>query len=63
MPIKQISAKPADMLPQTTEVAQLPDDVKAAVPIMSDYGIIRTGDKVLLVRAPNMVVAGQIPAQ
>ena len=30
---------------------------------MSDIGIIRTSDKILLVRAPNMVVTGEIPAQ
>jgi hypothetical protein len=63
MPVRQISAKPADMLPQTTEVAQLPDDVKAAVPMMSDISIIRTSDKILLVRSPNMVVTGEIAAQ
>jgi len=63
MPITQISAKPADLLPQTTPVSELPADVKAAVPMMSDIGIIRTSDKILLVRAPNMVVTGEIPAQ
>jgi hypothetical protein len=63
LPVSQISAKPADMLPQTTQVQQLPDDVKAAVPMMSDISIIRTSDKILLVRAPNMVVTGEIPAQ
>jgi hypothetical protein len=62
-PVSQISAKPADMLPQTTEVRQLPDDVKAAMPIMSDISIIRTSNKILLVRAPNMVVTGEIPAK
>jgi len=63
MPVKQISAKLADMLPQTTDVNELPADVKQAVPIMSDIGIIRTSDKILLVRAPNMVVTGEIPVQ
>jgi hypothetical protein len=63
MPVKQISAKPADLLPVTTEVSELPADVKQAVPMMSDIGIIRTGDKILLVRAPNMVVTGEIPVQ
>ena len=63
MPLSQISAKPADMLPQTTPVSELPADVKQAVPMVSDISIIRTSDKILLVRAPNMVVTGEIPAQ
>jgi len=62
LPVAQISAKPADLLPQTTAVAELPADVKQAIPVMSDIGIIRTSDKILLVRAPNMVVTGEIPA-
>src|SRR5262245_21336316 len=63
LPVAQISAKPADLLPQTTQVAELPADVKAAVPIMSDISIIRTSDKILLLRAPNMVVTGEIPSE
>jgi Spy/CpxP family protein refolding chaperone len=63
LPVAQISAKPADLLPVTTEVSELSADLKAAIPIMSDIGIIRTGDKILLVRSPNMVVTGEIPAQ
>ena len=63
LPVSQISAKPADVLPRTTEVAELPAEVKAAVPIMSDISIIRTRDKILLMRAPNMVVTGEIAAQ
>ena len=63
LPLTQISAKPADLLPQTTAVAELPAELKQAIPVMSDIGIIRTRDKILLVRAPNMVVTGEIPAQ
>src|SRR4051794_7099717 len=63
MPLSQISAKSADMLPQTTPVSELPADVKQAVPMMADISIIRTSDKILLMRAPNMVVTGEIPAQ
>ena len=63
IPIEQISAKPADMLPQTTQVSQLPDDVKAAMPMVSDFSIIRTKDKILLMRPPNMVVTGEIATE
>lgn len=63
VPVAGISAKPADILPVTTEFVELPADLKAAIPVMSDIGIIRTHDKLLLVRAPNMVVTGEIAAQ
>jgi hypothetical protein len=63
LPLTQISAKPADLLPQTTAVVELPAELKAVIPMMSDIGIIRTSDKILLVRAPNMVVTGEIPVQ
>lgn len=62
IPVEQVSAKPADMLPQTTKVAQVPDDLKD-VPMVADFGIIRTKDKILLLRAPNMVVTGEIAVQ
>ncbi len=63
MPLSQISAKPADMLPATTQVSELPANVKAAVPMASDLGVIRTSDKIFLVRAPSMVVTGEIAVQ
>ena len=63
LPVAQISAKPADLLPQTTQVAELPADVKQAIPVMSDISIIRTSDKILLLRAPNMVVTGESPSE
>ena len=63
IPVAQISARPADMLPVTTQVSQLPDDVKAAVPMANDFSIIRTKDKILLMRAPNMVVTGEIATE
>ena len=63
IPVEQVSAKPADMLPQTTQVSLLPDDVRAAVPMVGDISIIRTKDRILLLRAPNMVVTGEIATQ
>ena len=37
--------------------------MKAAIPVTSDIAFIRTSDKILLVRAPNMVVTGEIPVE
>ena len=59
-PVAQIDAKPADMLPADDGSGRASRRVKAAIPMMSDFGIIRTSDKILLVRAPNMVVTGEI---
>jgi hypothetical protein len=59
-PVSEISAKPADILPATTPVSEFSADVKAAAPMLSDIGFIRTKDKILLVRAPNMVVTGEV---
>ena len=63
IPVEQVSAQLADMLPQTTKVAQMPDDVKKDIPLAADFAIIRTKDKILLLRAPNMVVTGEIAVQ
>jgi hypothetical protein len=59
-PVSEISAKPADILPATTPVSEFSADVKADAPMLSDIGFIRTKDKILLVRAPNMVVTGEV---
>jgi hypothetical protein len=61
-PVADISAKPGDVLPADTPVAELPADVKSAPLITSDLHFIRTRDKILLVRAPHMVVTGEIAA-
>ena len=36
---------------------------KAEIPIAADLHFIRTKDKILLVRSPNMVVTGEIAAE
>ncbi len=61
-PVSDISAKPADILPADTPVSEFSADVKAAAPMTSDLHFIRTRDKILFVRAPNMVVTGEISA-
>lgn len=61
-PISNISAKPADILPADTPVTAFSDKVKSAAPMISDLHFIRTREKILLVRAPNMVIVGEISA-
>jgi len=60
VPVAIFDAKPADVLPATTQTAELPADVKSSVPMASDLQYIRLKDKVLLVRAPNMTVIGEV---
>ena len=59
-PVSEISAKPADILPATTPVSEFSADVKADAPMLGDVSFIRTKDKILLVRSPNMVVTGEV---
>lgn len=59
----KISAKVADILPATTPTSELPADVKAAIPMISDLHYIHLKDKILLVRAPNMIVVGELATQ
>src|SRR5206468_3484165 len=45
-PIRELSAKPADMLPVTTEVSEFPAELKQDAPMLSDIQFIRTKDKI-----------------
>jgi hypothetical protein len=51
-----IDAKPADMLPVTTPATELPKEVAQDIPGIGGLKVIRTRDKILLVRSSNMVV-------
>lgn len=62
-PVSMLAAEPGEVLPATTRTTELPTDVKADVPIASDLQYIRLKDKILLVRAPNMTVIGEVASQ
>ena len=55
-PVAAIDAKPTDMLPVTTQTVEIPKDVAQDIPALGDLQVIRTKDKILLVRSSNMVV-------
>jgi hypothetical protein len=59
-PVEAIDAKPADILPVTTQAAELPKEVTAEIPGIGNVKFIRTKDKILLVRPSNMVVVEAI---
>jgi hypothetical protein len=55
-PVQAIDAKPADMLAVTTPTTELSSEITAEIPAVKDLKIVRTKDKILLVRANSMVV-------
>jgi hypothetical protein len=59
-PVTQISAKAADILPDSVTLFDLPREV-ADIEAVKDLKYVRLPDKIVLVRAPNMVVTGEIP--
>ena len=63
MPVVQLNAKPADFLPTDTKLYDMPADVAADIPWVRDLKYVRLPGKIALVRAPNMVVVGEIAAK
>jgi hypothetical protein len=59
-PTQAFDAKPADMLPVATPTTDLAQDIVADIPAVKDLKVVRTKDKILLVRTTNMVVRDAI---
>jgi hypothetical protein len=57
-PVQTTAAKPAEELPWTIVIHDLPN--AAAGPAMPDVSYVRTKDRILLVRPTNRVVVGEI---
>ena len=55
-PVEAIDGKPADMLAVTTPANDLPNEITEEIPAMKGLKVVRTKDKILLVRATNMVI-------
>ena len=51
------------LLPSSVEPQELPAELAAQVPYIKDLKYVRTGDKVLLVNAPNLYVSAVIGPQ
>jgi hypothetical protein len=62
-PVAQINAKPSDFLPADTKLYDMPADVAADIPWVRDFKYVRLAGKIALVRAPNMVMVGEIPTK
>jgi hypothetical protein len=55
-----LTVKPADILPSTVVLRDLPKDVIAEVPEVRDLKYAKLADKIVLVRAPNRIVVAEI---
>jgi hypothetical protein len=59
-PAVATDAKPADGLPASVEIKELPQEIAQAIPAIRGLKYARTEDKVLLVSPPNKIVVGEI---
>jgi hypothetical protein len=59
-PIAKIEASIAQELPATVTLQQFPQAARDDVPALAGLDYVRLQDRILLVRAPNMVVVGEI---
>jgi hypothetical protein len=59
-PVANLTAKPADQLPSSVALNDMPADATQQVPWVKDFKFVKLTDKVLLVSAPNMIVIGEI---
>jgi hypothetical protein len=53
-------AQPAQQLPATVELQELPRDISGAIPEIAGYKFAPLGDKILLVQSPSRVVVGEV---
>jgi hypothetical protein len=55
-----IEANPADILPSTVVLRDLPKEIAAEIPAVRDLKYVKLQDKIVLVRAPNRIVVAEI---
>lgn len=55
-----ITAKPSEQVPATLALQELPADLAAGMPSVSDYKFLRTGDRILVINPRENVVVGEI---
>ena len=55
-----ITVKPADQLPPSVALRELPPDVTAGIPAVQGLSYVKTEDRVLLVKPILRVVVGEI---
>jgi|SRR5262245_31849431 len=60
IPVAQITADPATILPGSVELSALPDGMEEQIPAVRGYKAVKLQDRVLLVSPSDRVVVGQI---
>lgn len=59
-PVTGVTAKPADALPSNVALGDFPKQIRDEIPELQHLTFVRLPDKILLVRAPNRIVVGEI---
>lgn len=59
-PVSNITAKPAEGVPATLALQELPKELAAGMPSVSDYKFLRLSDRILVVNPRESVVVGEI---
>ncbi len=59
-PASNITAKPSEQVPATLALQELPQDMAASMPSVSDYKFLRTADKILVINPRESIVVGEI---
>lgn len=59
-PVSTVQAKPAQELPGTTALTEMPEELMQDAPALRGMSYLKTSDGVLIVRAPTMIVVDAI---
>ena len=59
-PVSDINAKPSEQVPATLALQELPADMAASMPSISDYKFLRLKDRILVVNPRESIVVGEI---
>jgi hypothetical protein len=57
---ENISAKPAQQVPATLALQELPAEMAASMPSVRDYKFLRLNDRILVVNPRESIVVGEI---
>ena len=60
VPKSNITAKLSEEVPATLSLQELPEEMRASIPAVSDYKFLRTGDKILVINPRESIVVGEI---
>ena len=59
-PVPNVNYKLTELVPATLALQELPPDMAASMPSVSDYKFLRTADRVLVINPRESIVVGEI---